>query len=755
MDFNPTPFNLVAGFVNWLVVTGIITAVALVLGLILSVGRSGPGAFGRGLKSFFQDLVAISPGRVMAITILTIREAVRRKALLVFVVFALLLMFGGWFLSDAGQRAELQVNVHITFMLTVMSWLILPAIMFLSCWGIPEDIRLRSLHTVVTKPTRRVEVVLGRMLGFGSVASVVLVVMAVIGYVWIQRQVPAGVKDKLICRVPVYGEFYFLDRQGLPTTVGINVGDAWEYRSHIEGNTQSRAIWTFSGITPDQIGENLRLESRFEAFRTIKGSEDTIREGLEARYTLVNDPREVAFSFICVTASFRDFGQQLREGQFENAATTLSDAAGRMRTTRNDFPLNDCRLASGGFINAANVLGNQETDLKAVAEGFALLAQRAAEIQGPDDEVSYESMAQAADDLAATLADNAALLSETLPRLEVPLEPFRVLEYHEGENENVYPHDLKFAADEESLARHLALTISALNEQGALVANGQLADDAVNQIASGHQIEQLNAELLVSVLGEELEGGSLQIEGNQLAVADGRLWLQFFDQIVRQGRLPSQYPEGWELTVNLFEDLAPEGRLRIEVSCLNDQMFVGMARPDLFVRLPNRSFAVGYSKAVLNIALMLLLVVVLAVTASCAVKGPVSFFLTLSVYIIGQFFHRFMLGIISGQTQGSGLVESAMLIFQHRNPNVGIDANEGTQSLVHGADSLFTGLLAGVSRIVPDFGTFSGASTYIENGFDVPWASSVLPAIATFFGFLIPCVLIGTACLKFRELESK
>ena len=146
---------------------------------------------------------------------------------------------------------------------------------------------------------------------------------------------------------------------------------------------------------------------------------------------------------------------------------------------------------------------------------------------------------------------------------------------------------------------------------------------------------------------------------------------------------------------------------------------------------------------------------VLGVTISCVVKGPVSFFFTLTVFIIGQFFHQLMLRIVGGTQEGGGLVESAMLIFQHRNPSVGIDANEGTQSVVRGLDFTIGGFLKGASSIIPDFTTFSEASAYIENGFDVPWSSSVLPAIMTFLGFLVPCVIIGAACLKFRELEAK
>ena len=306
MGFNPSPFNFNIAFQSWLQVFGIVAGIGLILGLLLSfasAGERGASLFGRGLKSYLTDLFTISPRRIMALTWLTLKEAVRRKALMVFVVFAILLMFGGWFLTNSNSRGELQLNVHIPFMLTAITWLLLPVMIFLSCWGIPEDIRIRSLHTVVTKPVRRAEVVIGRMLGFVTLGMSVLLLMGTIGYFWITRQVDSSVsvmttagevvtghivseddaqirirpsvgdsadivdiprdaidefdpsdREKfLTCRVPVYGTLYFLDQSGTPQNQGINVGDAWQYRSFVTGNSESRAVWRFPQMTAERF----------------------------------------------------------------------------------------------------------------------------------------------------------------------------------------------------------------------------------------------------------------------------------------------------------------------------------------------------------------------------------------------------------------------------------------------------------------------------------------------------------------------
>lgn len=761
MDFDPAPFNIAGAFVAWAIVVGILTVVALFLGLLASFSTAGAGGmklFTNGLSGFVKDVFSISPRRVLALTRLTLKEALRRKALLVFVVFALLLMFGGWFLTDSNNRADLQVQVHITFMLTSISWLILIVVMFLSSWGIPEDIRIRSLHTVVTKPARRIEVVLGRILGFSSMAVLILIVMGVAGYIWIQRLVPENAKDQLTCRVPVYGQLFFLDRDGLPKKTGINVGDPWLYRSFVEGNTRQRAVWEFQNVTPDNVGEELKIESRFEAFRTIKGSDDSIEGGLEARYTLVRDVKENAFASFAASVNLRDVADNLRAGNFSTAASDLKTAAERVSDSPDDFKEIECLAISIAARYAAREIdrwGNDFDDLAAAFKKLESGAERAAGGMNRQAPREFGDLVLALEDLAEIIETKSDELVAATPRVEVPLEPFRVSEYHEGDDWNTYPRALTYEANNESVSRFLATTISDLNEKGSVVTDGAVPIEFAETLANEASVSALNAERVVDVLNEEIESGTLTVADGKLAVANDDLWITFFSKLAREDRLVSDDPAGWLLQADLFDDIAPDGRLRVEVSCLNDQMYLGMARADMFIRLPDRSFALGFAKALLNIGLMLSLVVVLAVTISCIVKGPVSFFFTLTFFTLGQFFHKLMLGIIAGVVKGGGLVESLILILQHRNPVTGIDATESTKSLVGAIDGAIITFLKAMSLVIPDFSVFTSGSAYIENGFDVPWSSSVLPSLATFFGFLIPCVLIGSALLKFRELEAK
>ena len=292
MSLQPVEFELLFGIVQWAIVFGSFVVLFLIVSIATSFplyGAAGPGRVLAGMLRGFKEFVSPSPRRVYAIASLTFKESIRKKALLVFVVFAVLFMFASWFMASPSDRPDMQIRNYVAFVFIAINMLVLPVILLLSCWGLPEDIRIRSLHTVVTKPVRRNEVVLGRMLGFASVGTMILLIMSTVGFIWIQRQVSDNVE--LLCRVPVYAVagpegVKFLDRSGNPGA-GVNVGDIVETRSFIEGGTRATGIWTFP---LDEQADTLKLESRFEAFRTFKGD---MNRSIRVRYVLVNEEKSL------------------------------------------------------------------------------------------------------------------------------------------------------------------------------------------------------------------------------------------------------------------------------------------------------------------------------------------------------------------------------------------------------------------------------------------------------------------------------
>jgi len=176
------------GPVNGLITIAGLFAAVVVLGGLLALLRSGPQAavagVARGFAEAVLDVALLSPRRTWAIGLLTIKESIRRKVVIVFAVFVLLLLFGMWYLDPASVDPA---KLYLDTVLTATCYLVLLMVLFLSTLSLPTDIRSRTLHTVVTKPVRKSEIVLGRVLGFTIVGTVLLCLMGAISYVFVTR----------------------------------------------------------------------------------------------------------------------------------------------------------------------------------------------------------------------------------------------------------------------------------------------------------------------------------------------------------------------------------------------------------------------------------------------------------------------------------------------------------------------------------------------------------------------------------------
>src|ERR1041384_125754 len=135
LSFNPTPFDLAAGVAHWGVIMLAVVIVAFITSLVISIlalGFSGPVQLLVHIGGAFSDFFGTSPRRCLALAQLTFREALRRKTLWVFAVFAVLFLFAGWFISDVTADADLQVKNYVSFVLRTINWMIIPVALLLS-----------------------------------------------------------------------------------------------------------------------------------------------------------------------------------------------------------------------------------------------------------------------------------------------------------------------------------------------------------------------------------------------------------------------------------------------------------------------------------------------------------------------------------------------------------------------------------------------------------------------------------------------
>jgi len=285
----------------------------LVGGYVVSAARHGLLRGGdityRTVSAGFRELFEMSPRRIWALARLAMQEAWRRRVWVALAVFLIILIFAGWFLKTDHQDPA---KLYISFVLTATTFLVLGIALLLSAFSLPGDFKSKTIYTVVTKPVRSGEIILGRILGFALIGTALLATMGVCSYVFVTRSLghthvvelstvktlpgseglfegrtsrdayhrhfleadaekngvalsnhghhhpiePRGDDHRVLpaegfmrARVPRWGNLKFLDRQGVSKERGISVGSEWTYRSFIDGSSQAAAIWTFDNIS--------------------------------------------------------------------------------------------------------------------------------------------------------------------------------------------------------------------------------------------------------------------------------------------------------------------------------------------------------------------------------------------------------------------------------------------------------------------------------------------------------------------------
>jgi hypothetical protein len=172
----------------WVFAVVCLCVVAVLLGLLVAAVQHGPltavRQTRRAIAAGVGDLMRTSPRRVWALTRLAVKESIRRRVVVVFAVFILVLAFAGLFLDPGSPNPA---RLYLSFVLTATSYLILLLALFLSAFSLPMDIRSRTLHTVVTKPVRSSEIVLGRMFGFTIIGTGLLAVMALVSFAFVKQ----------------------------------------------------------------------------------------------------------------------------------------------------------------------------------------------------------------------------------------------------------------------------------------------------------------------------------------------------------------------------------------------------------------------------------------------------------------------------------------------------------------------------------------------------------------------------------------
>ncbi len=245
------------------------------------LSASGLCALAVALTPMLLGLTRLRAGRIWALARLSLKEAVRSRVVLVFALMALVFLFADWFVP---YRAQDQVRNYVRVVYWSMTPLFLMTAGLLGSLSIPADIKSQSIHTIVTKPVEKFEIVLGRFLGYALLLTAGLVVVSLLSLVYVARGVnEAAAQESYKARVPVFGKLAFIGTRD--AAKGESVGREWDYRGYIGGpqsfqpnqNTPRQyAVWGFDDVPADLAHRDtpITFEFTFDIFRLSKGEEN-------------------------------------------------------------------------------------------------------------------------------------------------------------------------------------------------------------------------------------------------------------------------------------------------------------------------------------------------------------------------------------------------------------------------------------------------------------------------------------------------
>lgn len=168
-------------------VTVICAVSGLLLGFIVSSFRHGPSeAFFAVSQTVFQavpDLAGMKFRRVWAIARLAIKENFR-LFVVTLAIFVAALAVAGWFIGGGGKNPE---RSYVAFLFFAAQILVSIFAVLVSAFSLPNDILSKTIYTVVTKPVRASEIVVGRFVGFAAIGTVLLTIVGGLSYVFMVR----------------------------------------------------------------------------------------------------------------------------------------------------------------------------------------------------------------------------------------------------------------------------------------------------------------------------------------------------------------------------------------------------------------------------------------------------------------------------------------------------------------------------------------------------------------------------------------
>lgn len=228
-------------------------------------------------QPFARDLGKLRFRRIWALSKLGFKEAVRSKLLwLGLIILPVFLLRNVW-MAVVRPSDEFRLLVTVSSLFIMLGVLVTAAL--LAAFSIPNDIKNQTIHTVVTKPVERFEIVAGRFFGYTALMTIALAALTAFTLLILNTATidAKALQETATARVPVRGKLEFKSRKA--DFEGTNVGREFDYRKYIAGDPMSpqRAVWqfvTFPAALAKADADAVPVEFTFDVFKLTKGEEN-------------------------------------------------------------------------------------------------------------------------------------------------------------------------------------------------------------------------------------------------------------------------------------------------------------------------------------------------------------------------------------------------------------------------------------------------------------------------------------------------
>ena len=601
------------------------------------------------------ELFAVRFRRIYAIAKVSVIESTRRMwaPWIVITLFLVVLAFTHWFLqpprqAEVGRLFVGTLTLLVSLLMTVMVTLLTPL-------SLPQDIQNQTIYTIVSKPVRRIELVWGRILGFMTIVTALVLVFGAASLLYLSRTVggtiyateQAAVKaadrnrltearqlreqadqirTRMAARVPVYGSLTFLDSRGTAHLKGIDVGQdqsTREPRSHIEGASPATAIWSY-GIVRDPFQP----------------------AGSRAAYL---DHRVPVDTFL-PRGSLEELLDRTVNLKLQIAESERQQAAGG--------------VPAGKLKDVTATLTRAREDLRRATDAYD-------KVRAQSDDLATRA-AQAEKDNKAAEARNLRARYAALHAPRVPVEM----------TFNVYR-----------------------------TTKGKIGEPVFAQIEAK----------------------------NPVTGAEFSEIFPIHEYYTNKQYLPASLLAG------------SQGGLTINVRCISQNQYLGMAQTDLFLLSRSGNFGTNFMKGLFGVWLQALVLTAIGVFAGTFLSWPVALLTTIAFFVAGQVAFSYLLEFTRQSLLGGGPFESLIRLLTHDNQMSEL-APTFAVITAKTLDALVMPVMSRLVYIVPNFAALDVTNT-VADGFAVPTAllaSNVLLALA----YALPFSIAGYFILKNREVAA-